>query len=135
MAWKFLGTGWQTPLEFAGGRLVTAGDEACVEQAIWAILETAPGERLMRPDFGCAIHDLVFAAPTPQLVGKIHAAVIDALTRFEPRIELLGVDVIPDDDEPGLLRIEIDYRLRAASSRFSFVYPFYLEQGARDHGG
>ena len=71
MAWKFLGTGWQTPLEFAGGRLRTASDEACVEQAIWAILETAPGERLMRPDFGCGIHDLVFAAPNPQLVGKI----------------------------------------------------------------
>ncbi len=134
MAWKFLGTGWQTPLELAGGRLRTASDEACVEQAIWAILETAPGERLMRPDFGCGIHDLVFAAPNPQLVGKIQAAVVDALSRFEPRIELLGVDVVPDDAEPGLMRIEIDYRLRAASSRFSFVYPFYLDQGG-GHGG
>lgn len=134
MAWKFLGTGWQTPLEFAGGRLRTASDEACVEQAIWAILETAPGERLMRPDFGCGIHDLVFAAPNPQLVGRIQAAVVDALSRFEPRIELLGVDVVPDDAEPGLMRIEIDYRLRAASSRFSFVYPFYLDQGG-GHGG
>ena len=135
MAWKFLGTGWQTPLAFAGGRLQTAGDGACVEQAIWAILETAPGERLMRPDFGCGIHDLVFAAPGPQLVGRIHAAVVDALARFEPRIELLGVDVVPDDGEPGLMRIEIDYRLRAASSRFSFVYPFYLEGGGSGHGG
>ena len=88
----------------------------------------------MRPDFGCGIHDLVFAAPNPQLVGKIQAAVVDALSRFEPRIELLGVDVVPDDAEPGLMRIEIDYRLRAASSRFSFVYPFYLDQGG-GHGG
>jgi hypothetical protein len=135
MAWKFLGTGWQTPLEFTDGRLKTASEEACVEQAIWAILETAPGERLMRPDFGCTIHDLVFAAPNPQLIGKIHAAVVDALSRFEPRIELLGVDVVPDDGEPGLLRIEIDYRLRAASSRFSFVYPFYLERGGSDRDG
>lgn len=129
MTWKFLGTGWQIPLAFEGGRLQTASDEACVEQAIWAILETAPGERMMRPDFGCAIHDLVFAAPTPRLVGQIHSAVHSALARFEPRIEVLGIDVVPDDGEPGLLRIEIDYRLRAASSRFSFVYPFYLEQG------
>lgn len=134
MAWKFLGTGWQIPLAFAGGRLQTASDEACVEQAIWAILETAPGERMMRPDFGCAIHDLVFAAPNPQLVGQIHSAVHTALTRFEPRIEVLGIDVVPDDQEPGLLRIEIDYRLRSASSRFSFVYPFYLEQGAGRDG-
>jgi phage baseplate assembly protein W len=130
MSWKFLGTGWQIPLAFSGGRLQTASEEACVEQAIWAILETAPGERVMRPEFGCAIHDLVFAAPNPQLVGQIHAAVHGALARFEPRIEVLGIDVVPDDDRPGLLRIEIDYRLRAASSRFSFVYPFYL-----DHGG
>ncbi len=130
MAWKFLGTGWQIPLGFTGGRLMTASEESCVEQAIWAILETAPGERVMRPEFGCAIHDLVFAAPSPQLVGQIHAAVHGALVRFEPRIEVLGIDVTPDDSEPGLLRIEIDYRLRAASSRFSFVYPFYLEQGA-----
>ena len=76
----------------------------------------------------------MFAAPNPQLIGKIHAAVVDALSRFEPRIELLGVDVVPDDGEPGLLRIEIDYRLRAASSRFSFVYPFYLERGGSHDG-
>ena len=132
MAWKFLGTGWQTPLAFVDGRLQTASEEACVEQAIWAILETAPGERMMQPEFGCAIHDLVFAPPTPALVGQIHGAVHGALTRFEPRIEVLGIDVAPDDHEPGLLRIEIDYRLRAASSRFSFVYPFYLESGAAE---
>ncbi len=134
MARTFLGTGWQIPLGFVGGRLQTASDEACVEQAIWAILETAPGERMMRPEFGCAIHDLVFAAANPQLVGQIHAAVHAALTRFEPRIEVLGIDVAADDHEPGLLRIEIDYRLRAASSRFSFVYPFYLEQGGGHDG-
>jgi hypothetical protein len=130
MTWKFLGTGWQIPLALADGRLQAASEEACVEQAIWAILETAPGERVMRPEFGCAIHDLVFAAPSPTLVGQIHGAVHSALARFEPRIEVLAIDVVPDDGAPGLLRIEIDYRLRAASSRFSFVYPFYL-----DHGG
>ena len=135
MAWKFLGTGWQAPLTFVGGRLQMASEEECVEQSIWAILETAPGERMMQPEFGCAIHDLVFAAPTPALVARIHGAVHGALTRFEPRIEVLGIDIIPDDGEPGLLRIEIDYRLRAASSRFSFVYPFYLDQGAVGHGG
>lgn len=132
MAWKFLGTGWQTPLAFVDGRLQTASEEACVEQAIWAILETAPGERMMQPEFGCAIHDYVFAPPTPALVGQIQGAVHGALTRFEPRIEVLGIEIVPDDGEPGLLRIEIDYRLRAASSRFSFVYPFYLESGAAE---
>jgi hypothetical protein len=131
---KYLGTGWQTPLALSGGRLQTASEEACVEQAIWAILETAPGERTMRPDFGCAIHDLVFESPSPHVIGQIHAAVTQALTKHEPRIELLGVDVVPDDGTPGLMRIEIEYRLRPAASRFSFVYPFYLDGGA-GHGG
>lgn len=134
MTRKFLGTGWQTPLALVDGRLQTASDEACVEQAIWAILETAPGERMMQPEFGCAIHDLVFAAPNPRLVGQIHGAVHGALARFEPRIEVLGIEVVPDDGEPGLLRVEIDYRLRASSSRFSFVYPFYVTGGGGHDG-
>ncbi|MEZ4384617.1 MAG: GPW/gp25 family protein [Nannocystaceae bacterium] len=127
---KFLGTGWTAPLRFADGRLATATADACVEQAIWAILETAPGERLMRPDFGCAIHDLVFDTPSAALVGQISRAVFTALTKYEPRIEVLGIEVAPDEDEDNLLKIEIDYRLRSVNSRFSLVYPFYLGGGA-----
>ena len=127
---KFLGTGWTAPLRFADGRLATATADACVEQAIWAILETAPGERLMRPDFGCAIHDLVFETPSAALVGQINRAVFTALTKYEQRIEILGIEVIPDEESDNLLKIEIDYRLRSVNSRFSLVYPFYLGGGA-----
>ncbi|MCA9663127.1 MAG: GPW/gp25 family protein [Myxococcales bacterium] len=127
---KFLGTGWTSPLRFADGRLETASADDCVEQAIWAILETAPGERLMRPDFGCAIHDLVFETPSAALVGQINRAVFTALTKYEQRIEILGIEVIPDEESDNLLKIEIDYRLRSVNSRFSLVYPFYLGGGA-----
>ncbi len=132
---NFLGTGFRFPFTVdPSGGIALSKYEDNVEECVRIILGTALGERVMRAEFGCGIHDLVFAAPNPQLVGKIQAAVVDALSRFEPRIELLGVDVVPDDAEPGLMRIEIDYRLRAASSRFSFVYPFYLDQGG-GHGG
>ena len=135
MARKFLGTGWTSPPRFAGGRLQVASDEECVEASIWAILETAPGERLMRPDFGCAIHDLVFSTPSASLVGQLSRAIFKALSTFEPRIEVLGIEVTADEAVKNLLRIEIDYRLRSVNSRQSLVYPFYLDQGGADGRG
>ena len=130
MARDFLGKGWTSPPRFVDGRLEVASDEECVQSSIWAILETAPGERLMRPDFGCAIHDLVFSTPSASLVGQINRAIFTALSRVEPRIDILGIEVIPDEEVRNLLRIEIDYRLRSVNSRFSLVYPFYLGGGA-----
>ena len=83
MARKFLGTGWTSPMQFVDGRLQTTSGELCVEQSIWAILETAPGERVMRPEFGCAIHDLVFSTASAEVIGQINSAVYKALAQFE----------------------------------------------------
>jgi phage baseplate assembly protein W len=81
----------------------------------------------MRPDFGCGIHELVFATNDASTIGQVTSLVQQALTRWEPRIDLLQVAALPDALNPTLLRIEIAYRVRTTNSRFNLVYPFYLE--------
>ena len=128
MPYSFLGTGWKFPLELdTNGGIAMASDEASIRQSIWLILSTAPGERVMRPDFGCGIHDLVFAPNTAGTAGQIINEVREALTRWEPRIDVLAVDAIPDENQPNLLRIAISYQVRTTNNRFNLVYPFYLE--------
>ncbi len=125
---SFLGTGWKFPmgLDESGG-IAVAHDEETIRQSIWMILTTAPGERVMRPDFGCGIHDLVFAPNTPGTAGQVIAEVHQALVRWEPRIDVLDVDAVPDDTRPNLLLIAISYQVRTTNNRFNLVYPFYLE--------
>lgn len=123
----YLGKGWAFPVQVDGdGNFARARGEERVRQSIHLILATAPGERIMRPKFGCAIHDLVFAARHPDVASLAADAVREALELWEPRIEVLAVRAV-DGDEPTLLLIHVDYRLRATDSRFSLVYPFYLE--------
>ncbi len=124
---SFLGAGWQLPLAMERGGLAMARHEDAIRQAIWIILATAKGERVMRPDFGCGIHDMVFAVLSTATSGRVAAEVRQALVRWEPRIELLKVTADADETEPGRLLIEIDYRVRATNNRFNLVYPFYLE--------
>jgi phage baseplate assembly protein W len=83
----------------------------------------------MRPDFGCGIHDLVFASASATTVGRIVREVHDALLRLEPRIDVTRVDVRPGDVNNVLL-IDIEYEVRATNTVFNLVYPFYLQQGA-----
>jgi phage baseplate assembly protein W len=101
-----------------------------VRQAIWLILTTAPGERQMRPECGCGIHDLVFEANTAALHGLVQASVQGALVRWEPRIDVLGVRVEAPPEQPNLLLVHVDYRVRANNSFFNLVYPFFLLEGA-----
>src|SRR5436309_16090858 len=115
---NFLGRGWSFPVKPGpGGRLSFAGGEEKIRQSIWLILSTAPGERQMRPGFGCGIHDLVFQPNTASLRGTVQDKVRSALNRFEPRIDVLEVRVetprpeAPDEARNYLL-IRIDYRVR-----------------------
>lgn len=129
MAESFLGQGWRFPASVdAEGRIAMAHDEESVRQSIWMILSTAPGERVMRPDFGCGIHNLVFATNTPGTAGQVISEVRRALLLWEPRIDVLDVDAIPDEAHPNLLLIAISYQVRTTNNRFNLVYPFYLEQ-------
>jgi Bacteriophage baseplate protein W len=123
----FLGVGWSFPLEFESGRVKLAEYEASVHQAIWIVLGTARGERVMRPDFGCGIHDLVFGMSNATTAGLIAYEVRQALLRWEPRIEVLDVRISPNDTGQQLL-VDIDYQIRSTNSRYNLVYPFYLER-------
>lgn len=124
---RFFGVGWRLPLTVEDGRMAPARYEESIRQAIWIILATARGERQMRPDFGCGIHDLVFAPLSAATVGRVVTEVREALVRWEPRIDLDDVTAVPDEDAPNRLLIGIEYRVRATNSRFNLVYPFYLE--------
>jgi len=126
---EFLGTGFAFPFAVtARGRLALARGQNRVEESIYLILGTRPGERLMLPAFGCAIHDLVFAPNNPRTRTGAVDAVRRALVTWEPRIDVLEVAAEFDPGEPGLLLIRIDYRVRANNAMGNLVYPFYITE-------
>jgi Bacteriophage baseplate protein W len=123
----FLGVGWAHPVQPADdGSIAEARYEESVRQAVWLVLATSPGERVMRPDFGCGIHELVFAPNDAASVGSAQQAVSAALLRWEPRIDVLDVSV--RTETASTLLIHIEYRVRATNNVFNLVYPFYLDQ-------
>ena len=129
----FLGVGWGFPINLtASNNTVTiqlAEYEESVRQAILIILGTAKGERVMRPEFGCGIYDLVFELNSASTAGRVAQAVRDALLTFEPRIDVRDIQVQPQNGGEVLL-ISIDYEVRATNNVFNLVYPFYLERSA-----
>jgi Bacteriophage baseplate protein W len=130
----FLGVGWSFPISVqeAGenkGALQLAAFEESVRQAIWIILGTAKGERVMRPEFGCGIYDLVFELNSSATAGRVAQVVRDALLEFEPRIDVRDSQVQSQNSGEVLL-ISIDYEVRATNNVFNLVYPFYLELSA-----
>ncbi len=129
MSKPFLGTGWFFPVDLdKKGELALARYEDSVHQSMWIILGTAKGERVMWPDFGCGIHDLVFETATASTYGRIAEAVREALLLFETRIDVRNVQAEPGGQGETLL-IRIEYEIRATNTVFNLVYPFYLERG------
>jgi uncharacterized protein len=127
---SFLGTGWRFPVRVGpGGGLALSAAEQSVAESIWLVLSTAPGERVMRAQFGCGIHTLVFAGDTAATHAAVAHHVRDALTNFEPRIELLDVRVSAGGDLDNVLMIAVDYRLRDNNTMHNLVYPFYIGEG------
>jgi phage baseplate assembly protein W len=122
----FLGQGWAFPLAIGptGGIALSSG-ERDVEEAVRLILGTAYGERPMRPEYGCGIHDLAFATIDASLTGRVAYEVRASLLRWEPRIEVRQVDAQADPEEPGVLLIHVGYVLRATNDRRNLVFPFY----------
>ncbi len=122
----FTGRGFAYPFSInARGGMAMVQGTANVEQAIRLILGTAYGERPMRPEFGCAIHDMVFEPSTPDLVTRIQIEVEQSLVRWEPRIDVLGVQVMYDGD-PSRLLIDIQYQLKGSYDPRNLLVPFYL---------
>lgn len=127
----FLGVGMGWPVTAgADGALERAAYEERVRQSVWIILSTSRGERLMRPEFGCGIHDLTFAPNTPTTAGLLATAVREALLDFEPRIDVRDVQVRQQGDGGEVLLLSIDYEVRATNNVFNLVYPFYLGGGS-----
>lgn len=105
-----------------------AADEESVRQAIWIILSTARGERVMRPDFGCNLHEFAFAVNDRSTQAAAAFEVREALHAWEPRIDVLEVGAYAGGDRGEVLLIHIDYRVRSTDNRFNLVYPFYLDR-------
>lgn len=127
---EFLGRGLAFPVETDESGTVTAAvGETDIEQSIRIIIGTAPGERVMRPQFGCGIHERVFDTINTTARTLIEDDVRDALIEWEPRIEVQSVDATDAPGEQGKLRIEVEYLVRSTNTESNLVYPFYLEVG------
>ncbi len=126
---NFLGVGWKFPVRADHDKKIEVSKyEQDIREAIWIILGTAKGERVMRPDFGCGIHDLVFAPINTTTISTVETNVREGLLRWEPRIEVIKVEAKDDKASEGKLLVSIDYRVRITNNRFNLVYPFYLKE-------
>ncbi|MGH8066286.1 MAG: GPW/gp25 family protein [Candidatus Entotheonellia bacterium] len=128
---EFLGVGWKFPLQVTpGGKIAQARYEQRIEESIFLILSTSKGERTMLPDFGCGIHELVFAPNNASTLAMVTQTVRQALTTHERRIDVLDIDAETAPEQPNLLLIRINYRIRANNALGNLVYPFYISEGA-----
>ena len=125
----FLGSGWKFPISIKKGKIVSSGGEDSIRESIIIILTTAKGERVMRPDFGCEINELVFAQNNTSTAALIQFYIKEALLKWEPRIEVFDVSVTPDEDEMNKLVVDIEYIVKTTNTRDNLVYPFYLDRG------
>jgi hypothetical protein len=129
MAKEFLGIGWKFAVNVdARGNIQMSEYEEDIKEAIWIILATSKGERVMRPDFGSGIYNYVFAPINTATIGLVENSVREVITLYEPRIELLNVEVSTEEADEGKLLIGIDYRVRDTNNEFNLVYPFYLTE-------
>jgi phage baseplate assembly protein W len=133
-AW--LGRGWAYPVlpDSRTGDVAVAQYEDDIRQSIRIILGTARGERVMRADFGCGIHDLVFDSPDTAMVTRIETTVRESISRYEARVEVLEVSVDTSQFLRGQLIVQLEYRVRKTNQRDNLVYPFYFREGGRGIG-
>jgi phage baseplate assembly protein W len=126
MSDEFIGRGWAFPLRTdATGSMALVSREREIEEAIKLILMTTPGERPMRPEFGCRIHDFIFSPADATTAGRIAYEVRRALRRWEPRVEVGEVDVLFDGQDPSLLYIDVPYTIKETNDPRNLVFPFY----------
>lgn len=126
---EFVGTGWKFNIAEQDGRIDSTSEESLIRQSIEIILGTAKGERQMRPDFGCGIHELVFSVNNSTTRSRVITEVRRALVLWEPRIEVQDVSVDTETTSPGVLLISITYTILAINTTLNQVYPFYIDQG------
>jgi phage baseplate assembly protein W len=129
----YLGTGWSFPPTFDKAsrsvELVSAEDD--IWQSLYILLSTSLGERVMQPTYGCNLTELLFETLSPNVASNIKELIRTAILYHEPRIRLNRLDLSLSEQLEGVVNIALDYTILSTNSRFSFVYPFYLQEGAR----
>ena len=127
----FIGTGWRFPITVnaKGGINWSEGPER-ISDAIWVIIKTSLGERVMLPTFGAGVNDYVFQSNSSIIRAQLVSSIKQALLQWEPRITLTQVSANPGPDEPSQVLISIEYSINATNELFNVVYPFYLSEGA-----
>ena len=130
---SFLGAGWSFPFSINEyGNIGMSYYEKSIAESIRIILSTSKGERIMRPDFGCEINDLVFAPNNTTTHSLLSHYIEEALIKWEPRIIIDQVVALPDEGDEARINIHIEYKIRSVNTYFNMVYPFYLERGESD---
>lgn len=129
---SFLGTGWAFPPTFwkQDYSQEMVSEERDIQQSLYILISTVPGERLMNPLYGCDLYRLVFQRITEALRQEIKVMVTKAIETFEPRVVVEGVEVHIISLEPGILHIVVHYSVIQTNSRANIVYPFYLQEGS-----
>ena len=126
---KIIGSGFSFPMQVdALGSVEMSSDDENIRQSMMLILGTAPGERMKRPTFGGAIHDILFEPNTSVTAAKIEYEVKRALLEFEPRVDDIEVDAMPDPMEESRMNVTISYTIRKTNTKSNLVYPFYLRK-------
>ncbi|MHC4392319.1 MAG: GPW/gp25 family protein [Planctomycetota bacterium] len=125
----FLGVGWKFPIDVDRRRGVAMSRyEDNIYESIIIILGTAPGERIMRPEFGCKVHDLIFAPNNPNTHGLIIHYVGQSVRDWEPRVQDVTVEVEPDPEDETKVLVKVEYRVVTTNNIFNLVYPFFLQR-------
>jgi phage baseplate assembly protein W len=126
----FLGRGLKFPFSVQRSAMAVAEGEDSIKESVMLILSTARGERVMRPEFGSRLNELVFAPNNMSTATLIRSYMEEALREWEPRIEVEEITVTPSSDQP-LLEVAISYTVKSSNSKYNLVYPFFLESAGR----
>jgi uncharacterized protein len=132
----FLGKGLRFPVSInLNGGVSSSQLEENVRQSIFVILGTAPGERVKRPDFGCRIHDLMFAPNNEMTAARAEIFCEEAIYKHEPRISRVTCRALPNPNQPNLLDLRVEYVIAGANSERNLVFPFYLKNEEDEAAG
>lgn len=126
-----LGTGWNFPVSFdrLNHRTVMVSGIEDIKQSIYIILHTTPGERIMEPEFGCNLKQMVFESINEAMHTKLNHLVYHALLNFEPRVKLTGVKIQEQVESAGFLQITIEFLVITTNTPHNLVFPYYLKEG------
>src|SRR5690606_22746903 len=128
---SFLGTGWGFPPEFnnQNGSVGMLSDSDDIRSSLEILLSTRPGERVMLPDYGCNLNELLFEPLTTTMKTYMKDLIQTAILYHEPRIAVNKIELVDTGELAGRILITVDYTVRATNSRFNYVFPFYRQEG------